>query len=39
MPIFEHSSHGDLFVEYSVVLPVEVDPKLKHSKSRRVVHD
>ncbi|KIM84869.1 hypothetical protein PILCRDRAFT_5902 [Piloderma croceum F 1598] len=29
MPIFEQSSHGDLFVEYNVVLPVELDPELR----------
>jgi len=29
MPIFEQSGHGDLFVEYNVVLPIELDPELR----------
>ena len=32
MPIFERSSRGDLFVEYNVVLPMEVGPELRRSK-------
>jgi hypothetical protein len=39
MPIFEQSSHGDLFVEYNVVLPIELDPELRRSESRYVFHD
>jgi DnaJ-related protein SCJ1 len=39
MPIFEQSSHGDLFVEYNVVLPVELHPELRRSESRYVFHD
>ncbi|KAG6820943.1 hypothetical protein H0H93_009179 [Arthromyces matolae] len=27
MPIFEQSTHGDLFVEYNVVLPLEISPQ------------
>jgi len=29
MPIFEQSNYGELFVEYNVVLPMEVSPDLK----------
>ena len=32
MPIFEQSGHGDLFVEYNVVLPVELNANLRRSK-------
>ncbi|KAF8632192.1 hypothetical protein AX15_001958 [Amanita polypyramis BW_CC] len=29
MPIFRQSSHGELFVEYNVVLPMELSPHLR----------
>ena len=32
MPIFESSRHGDLFVEYNVVLPTEMSQKTRRSK-------
>jgi hypothetical protein len=32
MPVFERSSNGDLFVEYNVVLPMEVSPDLRRSE-------
>lgn len=34
MPIFEGSGDGDLFVEYNVVLPVELSNDMRRSKSR-----
>lgn len=33
MPIFESDSHGDLYVEYKVVLPLELSPKMRRGKS------
>lgn len=33
MPIFEKSMHGDLFVEYNVVLPIEISTQTRRSKS------
>ena len=33
MPIFESDSHGDLYVEYKVILPLELSPKMHESKS------
>ncbi|KAG6813911.1 hypothetical protein H0H92_005760 [Tricholoma furcatifolium] len=38
MPIFEQSTHGDLFVEYNVVLPVEIPPQTRRSKSSLTRH-
>lgn len=32
MPIFEGTGHGDLFVQYNVVIPTELSPELKESK-------
>ena len=32
MPILEKSTYGDLFVEYHVVLPLELSPQLRRSK-------
>ncbi|KAG6873950.1 hypothetical protein C0995_008989 [Termitomyces sp. Mi166 len=29
MPVFERSTHGDLFIEYNVVLPVEISPQTR----------
>ncbi|OBZ72294.1 DnaJ-related protein spj1 [Grifola frondosa] len=29
MPVFEQSEHGDLYIEYNVVLPTEVSPDMK----------
>ncbi|KAF8896370.1 hypothetical protein BD779DRAFT_1433142 [Infundibulicybe gibba] len=29
MPVFQQSAHGDLFVEYNVVLPVELPPQTR----------
>lgn len=34
MPEFERSTHGDLFIEYNVVLPLEISPQTRHSKFR-----
>jgi hypothetical protein len=33
MPIFQHSHHGDLFVEYNVVLPTKLSPQIKKRES------
>jgi DnaJ-class molecular chaperone len=33
MPAFENFHHGDLFVEYNVVLPSDLTPDLRHSTS------
>lgn len=33
MPIFQGSGHGDLFVEYNVVLPTTLAPSLRKSKA------
>jgi DnaJ-related protein SCJ1 len=39
MPLFENPNlHGDLFVEYNVVLPVELSPHTRRSKSLLYVH-
>jgi DnaJ-class molecular chaperone len=32
MPIFLQSGHGDLYVEYNVVLPVELNANLRRSE-------
>lgn len=32
MPIFGTDSYGDLYVEYKVVLPLELSPKMRRSK-------
>lgn len=32
MPIYGGSDHGDLFVEYNVVLPMEISPQTRRSK-------
>lgn len=34
MPLFEQSGHGDLFIEYNVVLPVELSSDTRRSKTR-----
>ncbi|KAH0833301.1 putative chaperone DnaJ [Lanmaoa asiatica] len=34
MPLFEQSGHGNLYVEYSVVLPVELSPDMRRSKAK-----
>lgn len=36
MPIWEGSGDGDLFVEYNVVLPVELSMGMRRSKSYSV---
>jgi DnaJ-class molecular chaperone len=33
MPIFGSDSYGDLYVEYKVVLPLELSPTMRRSKS------
>ena len=33
MPIFGSDSYGDLYVEYKVVLPLELSPEMHRSKS------
>lgn len=35
MPEFERSSHGDLFIEYNVVLPLELSTQTRRSASFR----
>ena len=32
MPVFGRDSHGDLYVEYKVVLPLELTPKMRKSE-------
>jgi len=32
MPLFEQSGHGNLYVEYNVVLPVELSSDMRRSK-------
>jgi hypothetical protein len=32
MPIFESSAHGDLFVEYNVVLPATISQRTRRSE-------
>lgn len=32
MPVFEGNGHGDLFVEYNIVLPTSLTPELRRSK-------
>jgi hypothetical protein len=32
MPVYEHSSYGDLFVEYNVILPVSLSNDAKRSE-------
>lgn len=32
MPLFEQSGHGNLYVEYNVVLPVKLGPDMRRSK-------
>lgn len=34
MPLFEQSEHGDLYIEYSVVLPVELSSDMRQSKAQ-----
>ena len=38
MPIFEGTGYGDLYVEYSVVLPAQLSPGLRKSKRTRRLH-
>jgi DnaJ-related protein SCJ1 len=33
MPVFGSDFHGDLYVEYKVVLPLELSPEMRNSKS------
>jgi len=33
MPIFEGHGHGDLFIEFSVVLPERISPETRKSES------
>jgi len=33
MPIFGSDFYGDLYVEYKVVLPLELSPKMRRSES------
>jgi DnaJ-related protein SCJ1 len=33
MPIFEGQGHGDLFIEFNVVLPERISPELRKSQS------
>ena len=33
MPIFGSDSYGDLYVEYKVVLPLELSPKVRQGES------
>jgi len=33
MPIFGSDYYGDLYVEYKVVLPLELSPKMRRSES------
>lgn len=33
MPIFEGPGHGDLFIEFNVVLPERISPELRKSES------
>lgn len=33
MPIFEGHGHGDLFIEFNVVLPERISPELRKSES------
>lgn len=35
MPIFEGTGHGDLYIQYNVVLPTSLSPELKTSKSAK----
>lgn len=37
MPLFEQSGHGDLFIEYNVVLPVELSSDMRQSEPRLCV--
>lgn len=32
MPVFGSNFHGDLYVEYKVVLPLELSPKMRRSE-------
>ena len=32
MPVFEGHGHGDLFIEFNVVLPERISPELRKSK-------
>jgi DnaJ-class molecular chaperone len=38
LPLYHDSGHGDLFVEYNVVLPLTVAPKVKGRESH-IPHD
>ena len=33
MPVFGSGSHGNLYIEYKVILPLELSPKMRKSKS------
>jgi DnaJ-class molecular chaperone len=33
MPLFGSGLYGDMYVEYKVVLPLELSPKIRRSKS------
>jgi len=33
MPMFEGHGHGDLFIEFNVVLPERISPELRKSES------
>lgn len=33
MPVFEESGHGDLYIEYNVVLPNSLSPQMRKRKS------
>ena len=33
MPVFGSELHGDLYVEYKVVLPLELSSKMRRSRS------
>lgn len=37
LPLYHDSGHGDLFVEYNVVLPLTVAPKVKTRKSQNLL--
>lgn len=38
MPIYREGTFGDLFVEYTVVLPTELSPELRRSEWLNVSH-
>ena len=39
MPISGGASHGNLYVEYKVILPLELSPKMHKSKSLPPLND